>query len=98
MTKEERKKSLVMARRACLMLTEFSIGKHEAIILNSDHREEISSLIEEFARLDKKERKQQRAGKKDGHLGAQYGHLGAVHGIKGGRPKKGAKKTAKSKA
>lgn len=58
MTKEQRQQSLVLARRACLMLTEFAIGQAPAIILNHSHRGEVASLLEEFGRLVEKERRQ----------------------------------------
>lgn len=82
MTKEQRQESLINARRACLMLIEYAIGVN-MLILGEPQREAIASLIEEFGRLDGKERRQIEAGK-----------LGAKHGEKGGRPTK--KKPAKT--
>ncbi len=81
--REEHAKSLVMARSACLALAEFAVGKAKVIILGDRQREEVASLIEEFGRLDAKERKQQKEGAK-----------GAIHGVKGGRPRKSTKKSA----
>lgn len=77
MTKAEREKSLVSARLACLALAPYAIGNSAAIVLGDFHREQIACLLEEFGRLDNKERRQREAGS-----------LGAVHGAKGGRPSK----------
>src|SRR6266545_4844465 len=60
--REEHAKSLVMARSACRALAEFAVGKAKVIILGDRQREEVASLIEEFGRLDAKERKQQKEG------------------------------------
>lgn len=83
MTKAEREESLINARRACLALVSYATGEAMVIILGANHREQIASLIEEFSRLDAKERRQREAGK-----------LGAKHGRKGGRPVKKKAATA----
>lgn len=84
MTREERELSLVSARRACLLLVEYTIGA-DMLILGDPQREHIACLLEEFGRLDAKERRQIDAGK-----------LGAKHGNKGGRPP--VKKRSRKKA
>jgi hypothetical protein len=70
-----KQQSLINARRACLLLVGFATGEDRAIILSADeHREQIADLLDQFGRLDRKERKQIAAGRK--------------HGAKGGRPRK----------
>ncbi len=75
----ERERQLVNARRACLLLIGYAIGEDPIVLLPTDEetRELIADLFEQFARLDRKEQLQRKAGKK-----------GAIHGRKGGRPKK----------
>lgn len=70
-------KQLINARRACLVLAEFAARESALIALGPPHQELIGDLIEQFGRLDAKERRQKAAGKK-----------GAAHGKKGGRPRK----------
>lgn len=82
MTKEEHKKSLVNARRACLMLVGYAVGEYYTLILDESQREEVACLLEEFGRLDKKERKQAESGKK----GAAYGNKEPAPGKRRGRP------------
>lgn len=72
MTKDERQQSLINARRACLLLAEYAVGD-SILILGESQREAIADLLEQFGRLDVKERKQAAQGK---------------HGAAGGRPKK----------
>lgn len=81
MTKNERQQSLINARRACLLLAEYAAGE-SMLILGEPQRECVGSLLEEFGRLDAKERRQA----EEGNKGAAYGHLG-------GRPPKKRKKT-----
>jgi hypothetical protein len=68
--------ALVNARRACLLLASYASGETYAIGLSFQEREAVADLVNEFGRLDRKERKQARAGKRAGKLGAEYGKLG----------------------
>ena len=76
MNKLERQQSLAAARKAAEWLRGYYLP-----VIDGALREQINHLLDEFARLDKKEQKQIRAGKR-------YGKLGADHGKKGGRPRK----------
>ena len=71
----QNKNELVSARLACLALLSFIEGRAPAAILTGEHREMFAALVNQFCRLDNKERRQIEAGKK-----------GAAHGKKGGRP------------
>lgn len=79
MLKTDHSQSLINARRAALLLVGYAVGDTYSLLLPPDPatRNAIADLIDQFARLDKKEQKQIQAGQK-----------GATHGAKGGRPKK----------
>lgn len=70
MTNQERQQSLVLARCACLLLTEYATGDG-LLILGEPQRDSIASLLEEFGRLDGIEQGQIEAGRKFGSLGGR---------------------------
>lgn len=56
MTKTEKEKQLVSARKACLLLAPFAVGKLSMAVLTDEARECVADLLEQFGRLDKAER------------------------------------------
>ena len=88
-SKEVRDKQLVNARRACLLLLPVTDPASDTAVLSLTkqlHGEAIADLIEQFSRLDKKERDQ-----------IANGSLGKAFGSLGGRPSKKRKRNAPSK-
>ena len=78
----ETERQLVGARQLCLLLVTLASDDSEAAVLvltKAQHGEAVADLLNQFARLDAKERRQKKAGKK----GAEFGKLG-------GRPRKAA--------
>lgn len=86
MHKPNHSTALVNARRACLLLTGYAVGENYSIILTPDHRESIADLLNQFGRLDSKERKQMAGAVSGGSK--PKGQSSAVNGRLGGRPKK----------
>src|SRR6266542_2827645 len=79
---EGRQQSLVNARQAYRALMNYATGEDHILTLGDQQREGVASLLEEFDRLDAKERFQRAAG--------QFGERGKEYGKKGGRPAKKA--------
>lgn len=80
----ETQKQLINARRLCLTLMALIGGSDTAalVLTKAQHGTALADLLNQFARLDKKEQEQRKAGK-----------LGAEHGKRGGRPRKVTAKT-----